>query len=181
MATSTIDALPDEILTLIYDLLVRRFSVTRITNKLHELGEEDISRSAVGRWAKIKRSQIERQAQMQDMATGFAKGLNPDDEGKDTTMLTAIVRRAIFTLLNAIDPADDDQFKAKAIELQQLSKSLESLAKADHTSMSRIYTIRKEERLEMAAKFEKSAIKRGISAETIQGIRAEILGLDDDA
>jgi Protein of unknown function (DUF3486) len=69
----------------------------------------------------------------------------------------------------------------RAIELQQLSKSLESLAKADHASMSRIYTIRKEERLEMAAKFEKSAIKRGISAETIQGIRAEILGLDDDA
>ncbi|HEX7820667.1 MAG TPA: phage protein Gp27 family protein [Sphingobium sp.] len=152
-------------------------TIDQIVKKLNAMGHPR-SRSAVGRYAKQYGEMAARHRDMRAVAEAFADDFGGTDnaEGKlMVQMLTSIGARMIMPLASDEEPdleAKDFHLLAKA------TKELISSAKIDADRDARIREeAAKQARAQAASAAETAARSSGASQETIDRVKASILGL----
>lgn len=175
---SKISAFPDEIKELIQKLLKNGQSIDLITEKLNEL-DYDVSRSAVGRYTKNLSDVIARYKEIHHFAQAMGASLEDQSTGKIARMNAQLLQGSLFKIMMG-DGEGEVTLDAK--EAMQLASSLEKLSKAQKLDADREFKIREEAektaRTQAAESAATIAKKEGFSADTVNKIKAEILGVD---
>ncbi|WDF73509.1 phage protein Gp27 family protein [Novosphingobium sp. KACC 22771] len=170
---SSLAALPPQVQGAVLKALESGATIDAIVERLGDLGHPR-SRSAVGRYAKSYQELAKRQADIRVVAEAFGKdfGGAENAEGKlMVQMLTSIGARMILPMAAEDDPdLDSKQF----LELARGTKELINAAKLDADRDEKVRDLAKREAAEAA---EKTLRKTGATAETINKVKAEILGL----
>lgn len=172
---SSIQRLPAE-LKEAADRAVRegRATIDEIVDLLNGLGAE-VSRSAVGRYVKSAREQMQTYRQAQEVASVWAKRMEEQPSGDVAQLNLQLLSTLAFKVLSDINEREDTT--VAPMELMLLSKAIDHFSKAERTTVERDLRVRKE-LAARAAEVVASAVKqRGLSAEAADQIRREILGL----
>ena len=170
---STIAKLPEPILLEVNAALKRNATIDEIVWMLKGLGQ-DVSRSAVGRYTKQYTDLAARQRDMSSIAKAFASefGEADDQQGRLLIQLaTTIATRMVLP----IAAGDDPELATKSLmELGRAVKDITSAAKID---VDREAKIRSEAKQRAANDAERAAKAAGATPETIDRIKASILGI----
>lgn len=183
---STIDRLPDDIRATLQQLLQDpRLTQLEITAKINALLEEDghedrVSKSAVNRYA-VKMSEVgEKLRQSRDVADMFISKVGAAPQGQMGLLINEILRTLAFDISLKIQDADlkDPETLASTIDqVKALALATQRLEQSATINIKRAAEIRKQALEEAANAVEKTARAAGISADTIQTIRREVLGM----
>jgi hypothetical protein len=150
-----------------------RHTIDEITDLIKDLGGE-VSRSAVGRYVKSAKDQMQRYAQAQEIAKMWVGKLEQEPDGDVGRLLTEMLRTVAFSTVSTM--GDDDE-GASAQEVMFLAKALKELASADKISADRAMAIKREVIKQAAEKAGETGASEGLSAETVNRIKAGILGI----
>jgi hypothetical protein len=159
------------------DRMVRdgRATIDQIRERLAELeGEEAPSRSAIGRYVQSAKKQMERYRQAQEVAKVWVGKLEDEPEGDVGRLLSEMLRTVAFSSLSQLGDGEDE---AEAKEIHFLARAIKDLASADKISADRELQIRKDVVKQAAQVAGDTAKKKGITPETADTIRREILGI----
>lgn len=174
---SSLKTLPPNVQAAVMQAMEAGSTIDEIVSQLGKMGHER-SRSAVGRYAKEYSSLAARHRDMRSVAEAFASefGGTENAEGKlMVQMLTSIGARMIMPMAAEEEPeldAKEFHFLAKA------TKELLSSAKIDAERDARIRDeAAKEARRKAAEDAEGAARSAGASQETIDRVKASILGV----
>lgn len=151
-----------------------RATIDEIVKLITELGG-DASRSAVGRYVKNARERMEDYRQATQMAAVWVDKLGSEPEGDVGRMLLEMLRVVAFKTIGDIDQAGPE-------DLMLLAKAMKDISGADKIIVDREINLRKliaARASEVAASVVKTVKKAGLSDDTINVIRAEILGIPD--
>lgn len=176
---STIDTLPPDILERLQELLrdprMTQLGVTaRINALLQEQGEEPISKSALNRYAvKMDKigSKLQQSRQIADMWIGK---LGTQPAGQVGNLLNEVVRNLAFD--TAIQLSEDEEPASPKL-IKELAIAIERLEKAAGDNEKRAAEIRKQARAQAAEQAAQSAKAGGVSDDTIERIRRDVLGM----
>lgn len=177
---STVHRLPPALKQKLDELLSDGgYTLDEILAHLNQLGAT-VSRSALGRYSKNFAAVRERLAKAREMAAAFAQDIGTVGEGQLGRTIAELMQSLIFDLLMArADVAEGGSLDAE--EIMFLSKSIKDLQAAMKASIDAQLKIREEERKkavnEAAAAAEKTAKAAGLSRDTIEAIKAGILGI----
>lgn len=184
MRTSSIDRLPKEIRASINSLRVDRgYTIAQICEYLGRM-DISISKSAMGRHVQKIEEVTEKIRTSRAIAEGVASSLNGKDEGQLMALTTELLQAGVLRILSATDENGEDVVLA-AKDAMALGRALESASKASKITADRIIRIRMEaakETAEKAAGEVETALKTkapGLSAETVQAIKQQVLGVVD--
>lgn len=175
---STVDKLPEAVRQWLKDALEERnFSgYAELETLLRERGYA-LSRSAIHRHGlKIEREMADIRAATQ--AARMVVQADEDDEDKRSEAMLAMVQTGIFRSLQDLNRANDESLDpAKRIALlTNVGKNIATLARASVNQKRHRLDLRA--RVEAAAAaVEKIATKGGLSAQSIDQLRREILGV----
>lgn len=184
---SSIDRLPEETRELLARLRREGRTVTEIHDHLAQLGA-GVSRSAVGRHVKSMAEIGEAMRKSGEMARFIVQEFGEETDERVGRANMAILQGAIMELLTE-RPIDEDTGEAARLdagEMKALSLSLQRLISSQRVDADRQLKLRaeaKREATEAAAKaVEKVAARTqgGLTRETVDAIKREILGLKDD-
>ena len=173
MARSSIHRLPAELRKEIDRLLADgRFTIREVTAHLQELGAE-VSKSAVHRYSK----EFERVAKdirlAREMAVAIGRELETMPDGDSGRL--AIESLQALLLRARMQVADNDELNVKEIaELSRAAKDLSTALKSNVDVELKIRTRAAKEAAEVA---EEVGRDEGLSADTVDLIKAKILGL----
>jgi hypothetical protein len=176
---STIDTLPPDILeqlqALLRDPRMTQLDITaQINALLLDKGEEPVSKSAVNRYA-VKMDKIgaklQQSRQIADMWIGK---LGTQPAGQVGNLLNEVVRNLAFD--TAIQLSEDAEPASPKL-IKELAIAIERLEKAAGDNEKRAAEIRKQARQEAAEQAVQSAKAGGVSADTIERIRRDVLGM----
>lgn len=187
---STIDRLSPEIKAQLREWLqdprVTQEQATDRTNELlEELGlPERVTKSSVGRAALRWKKVGDRVRQSREMGEMFVAKVGAAPQGQTGLMINEILRTIAYELSEKLLDVDTndletlpgliDQVKALALAMQRLEQSATINVKRDDV----IRAQEREKALRDAAEvMEKAGKKRGLSKDTVQQIRSEILGI----
>lgn len=151
-----------------------RATIDEIVKLITGLGG-DASRSAVGRYVKNARERMEDYRQATQMAAVWVDKLGSEPEGDVGRMLLEMLRVVAFKTIGDIDQAGPE-------DLMLLAKAMKDISGADKIIVDREINLRKlitARASEVAASVVKTVKKAGLSDDTINVIRAEILGIPD--
>lgn len=176
MARSTVDRDP-EVRAAVDQALAQGATLDDIVARVRELGA-DLSRSAVGRYAQDYRKIADRQRDMRAVAQSFGQEFGEAGDRQSRLMIqlaTTIITRAAMPI------AAGDEVEMTTKELMEFGKAVQSVtasAKIDADRDAKVRDeARKQAKIEAAAAAEGAARTAGASDETIQRIRAGILGI----
>lgn len=179
MPRSSIDALDPAIRAELDAAINRGATIDQITWMLKGLGA-DVSRSAVGRYSRQYAELASRQRDMASIAKAFGAefGQEGDLQGRlMIQLLTSLITRAAMPIA-AGETEDMPDFK----ELHFLARAVKDATSAAKTDVDREAKIREEvakaERSRAAAAAEGGMRQSGASEESIQRVRAKILGIE---
>jgi len=152
-----------------------RATIDQIVEKLDTMmGDDAPSRSAVGRYVKSARKQMERYREAQELAKVWVGKLEEDPDGDVGRLLSEMLRTVAFQqLANAGD--EDAEISTK--DIMFLAGAIKDLASADKVSMERELRIRSEMAKKAADKATEIAKRGGLSAEMVNDLRRELLGI----
>ncbi|WIX31238.1 DUF3486 family protein [Salinicola sp. JS01] len=136
------------------------------------MGEDAPSRSAVGRYVKGAREQMQRYREAQEMAKVWVGKLEDDPNSDIGRLLSEMLRTVAFQQLAT---AGDEDAEVSTKDVAFLAGALKDLASADKVSMERELKIRSEVAKAAAARAEKAARRQGISNEGVASLRAAIM------
>ena len=170
---SSIDRLPPELRELIGDLRERGITIDEILAKLGELGAE-VSRSALGRHVKELDQLGERIRRSREIANALAKRLGDAPESRQAQVNIELMHTVVMDLLT---PDEEGKVSMDAEQVMLLSRSLQALTSASKSDADLVLKIRQEAAKQAATAAEKVTKAHGLSAETVQAIRASILGI----
>ena len=151
-----------------------RLTIDDIVRLIEDQGGE-ASRSAVGRYVKNARERMEDYRQAQQIAAVWVDKLGKEPDGDIGRMLLEMLRVVAFKSIGDIESASPE-------DLMFLGKALKDIAGADKLVVDREINLRKliaVRAAEVAASVVKTVKKAGLSDDTINVIRAEILGIPD--
>lgn len=182
---STVKRLPPEIREEIGALLDQGRTLDEILTKLRELGVDDVSRSALGRYSKDLAKVSERIRRGREVAEALVRKLGDAPESKITRMNVELVHSVITDLTMAALEAEDAEAEGTPVKDKKntdlnamgamlLAKGLDHLARASKADADLINKLREQARKEAADTAVKAARKAGMSEDAIQGIRAEL-------
>jgi hypothetical protein len=156
------------------DRLVRdgRASIDEIVDAIEGLGGA-ASRSAVGRYVKSARDQMERYRQAQEVAKVWVGKLEEEPESDVGRLLTEMLRTVAFQTIGQL--GDQDEVNPGAVMF--LARAIKDMASADKLAAERELKVRQEVTRQAAEHAAKIARKGGMSRETVAEIRREILGM----
>lgn len=142
--------------------------------------EVTVARSSAHRYMVRRQAMAERLRQSREMTAALAQEL-PDAamQGKQGRMLVEMARTFVHDLLAEV-ASSDEVLDPKSIA--NIGKGLAELARAarlDQDFEAKVKEVRREEREASADKAAAVAKARGISAETVKGIRHAILGVGE--
>lgn len=172
---SSIKKLPKEILDQVNRLIVEEAAtLDEIVEHLAELGHPR-SRSALGRHKQRLDQVADKLRRSREMAEALVAEIGPAaTEGKTGRLLVEILQGLAFDhLLNKVEGEEE----SKPIELARLAKALKDMASAQKIDLDRELKIRQETATHAAKAAEKVAGEKGLSAETVEDIKAAILGV----
>ncbi|RMG56316.1 MAG: DUF3486 family protein [Gammaproteobacteria bacterium] len=182
---STIDLLPTEVRDALHGWL-RDPSITqaeaakRANALLEELGiEARLSKSALNRYA-IKMNEVgERLRQSRQVAEMWIAKLGAAPQGQVGNLVNEILRTLAFDLSITMQRGDIDPEEAPAVArmLKDMAVAMEKLERAASENVKRTEEIKRAEREAAAEKAARVASRGGMSRETVEAIRAEILGV----
>lgn len=151
-----------------------RFTIREITTHLNKLGAS-ISRSAVGRYSQhFERVAADIRA-TREMALAIGRELEAVPDGDSGRMviesLQALLLRARIELgqNDEVDPSD----------LARLTRSAKDLQQALRTNIESEIRVRDRALKDAAAAVEEVATQEGLTAATVEAIRARILGIKE--
>lgn len=146
-----------------------RATIDDIVAIVRAMGGE-ASRSAVGRYKQQAESQMQKYREAQEIAKVWIGKLATDPEGDVGRLLSEMLRTAAFQTMG-------DMEAAAPMDLMLLAKALKDLAGADKLTAERILKVRTEAAKEAAEKVAAVGKAKGLSKETVEELRREILGV----
>lgn len=180
---SSIDRLPKEIKEAIDTLLKGdRHTYDEILDKLNELHEDaDISRSALGRYAKRTANYRREKKRTNDVIEIMSKNMGEVAESKLGRVVVELLQSAILDLMLARYDEDGEPVPVDPKTLAQLSQASKNLQYAMKISVDQEMKIREDERRqakeEAVKAVEKTAREKGLTKDTVEAIKAGILGV----
>lgn len=176
---SSISRLPEEIRKMISSLFDQGRTIDEIMINLRQL-EVGVSRSAVGRYLKKQAIVSEQIRRSRSLAEAVAKEFG----GREASDVARTNIELLHTLLMRVmigDPDSDEEVVLDPKEAMFAATALEKLLKASKLDVDREVKVREEERLLAKQKAADAAVrigkKEGLTAETVNKIKAEILGV----
>jgi hypothetical protein len=172
---SSIDRLPPEIRGMIGTLRQNGATIDQILAKLRELDAE-VSRSALGRHIHHISIIGERIRRSREVAEALAQNLGDAPEAKQSSVNIETLHSIVMDMF----AQTDDEGRPLTLDPQavmMLSRSLQSLASARKTDTDTVFKIRRETAQQAADAAETVGKASGVSVETVQAIRAKILGV----
>lgn len=168
---SSVEKLPEDVKEWLDTALVKNnFSGYQLFEKeLRERGYQ-ISKSALHRYGQ----DFEKRLQNLKLASEQARAIvaaAPDDEGAVNEALMRLVQEKIFAVLVDFEPDPD-----KPLNLGSLAKAVAELGRASVTQKKYAADVRKKTE-ETAASVVQTARKGGLSDETVDQIKRQILGI----
>ncbi len=183
---SKIARLPDEIRDLIGDLRSRSFTLDEIMAHLHRLdGVEpsDLpSRSGLGRHIQGLDQLSERLHRSRTVAEALVRKLGDAPESRQTRLNIELMHSMVTDLFLASESAEEGEtVSMDAKTVHDLSKALDHLTRAAERDATHTLKLREEteKKTKTAANKAVEAVGRekGLSADTISAIKAQILGV----
>lgn len=180
MALSTIKTLPPNLLEQLQDWLrdptISQAEATeRLNDLLIELGEKPRSKSAVNRYAMQMSEICERIQQSRELADMWIGKFGNAPQGKIGQLLNEIVRNLAFN--TAIGLSEQDGVVDPKM-LKELAWAIEKLENSTTINEKRQREIEKAILAKAAEETEKAVVKAGLSAETANQIKRQILGIE---
>lgn len=174
---SKIDKLPSELKELIGRLREQGHSIDDILTKLQELEPElDVSRSGLGRHVQKIDAIGSRLRESRAIAEAVIAKLGENPDNRTARLNIELMHSNLMSLLAAQDE-DGEAIQLDAKEAMFLAGALKDLASAAKTDQDRELKIRQEVAKEAAKAVEKEGKAAGMTADTIDTIKARILGI----
>ena len=184
---SSIDRLPEDVRGLIEQLHQRGWTIDQIREKLSEMLDEVPSRSAIGRKLVGMQKVRERLTRSRTVAEALAKELG-DAPGSEIARLNVeLMHSAILDLYmkfgdgETVDADGMAALQGNPEGMMMLCKALDHLGRASKSNVDYILAVEKraaeKARAEAAVAVETVGKERGISASTIEAIKASIFGV----
>ncbi|GHV76471.1 hypothetical protein AGMMS49942_12920 [Spirochaetia bacterium] len=179
---SAVDRLPEKLRTRLMEML-REPSVTQaeIVDAINaEAGESLLSRSSVNRYAQRMKHFAEKNRQAKEIADAYIDKYGTDNRVKLGKVVNEQIRLAVFDLIGEIEEIrEDPDIKTPQIAdmLYKLSRGLKELEAAEKLNAERTEGIRKAALTEAAEAVEQTAKSNGLTNDTIEKIKKQILGL----
>jgi len=151
-----------------------RASIDDIVALIRDMGG-DASRSAVGRYVKNQSEQLKKYREAQEVAKVWVDKLGKEPDGDVGRLIIEMLRVVSFQTLSNMDEAGPE-------DLMFLGNAIKSIAQADKLVVDKEVNIRKliaDQAQAVAADVVKTARKAGVSAETIEIFRSQILGIGE--
>lgn len=179
---SSIDLLSPELKAELDSLIAKgQSTIDELVDYLQGAGA-DVSRSAVGRYAKKAAATIEHYKHAQEAASLIIADIGNEPDSKTGQLLAELLKTLAFQTLISMQGQEDDTVEPKQLRL--LAQTLRDLATSQKTDQEFRTRIRDQFREEMAARAQKAtaaidqvARKRGLSDEDAAEIRAQVLGI----
>ncbi len=181
---STIDRLPEDILLQLQQLLqdprVTQLDATAKINKVLEAEghPERISKSAVNRYA-VKMEEVgAKLRQSREVAQMFISQVGAAPQGQTGLLINEMLRSMAFELslkMQEADVEDPEAMSATIGQLKNLALTMQRLEQSATINVKRESEIRKQAVEQAADKAADVAQAAGVSAETIQRIRRDVL------
>ena len=171
----SIEKLDKRIIDVANHLIKDGYTIDEIVLKLQELGA-DVSRSAVGRYAKSVNETMEQYKKAQAVAKVWADKLENEPDGDISQLLIQMLSTVAFQTVGTMG---DSEKPAKAMDVMLLSQAIKNLSGTSKTKLD-IAVMRKRIQAEAQAAARKvtaEAQKAGLSKESINIIKSEILGI----
>lgn len=146
-----------------------RATIADIVALIREMGGQ-ASMSGVGRYKQQAEAQMARYREAQEVAKTWIGKLQADPEGDVGRLLAEMLRTTAFVTLGDLDAGSPQ-------DVMFLAKALKDLASADKLTADRILLVRREAAKEAAEKVSSVGKAKGLSAETVEALRKEILGV----
>lgn len=161
----------DEAIRLEVDRAIRegRATIADIVALIRTMGG-DASASAVGRYKQRAEEQLKKYREAQEIAKVWIGKLQTDPEGDVGRLLAEMLRTTAFQTIGDLDEADPQS-------LMFLAKALKDLASTDKLTADRILLVRREAAKEAAEKVSAVGKAKGLTKDTVDELRREILGL----
>lgn len=183
--TSSIEKLPPDILEQLQQLLrdprcSQLQATAQINEVLEQQGHDDrISKSAVNRYDLKMREVGDRLKQSRQMAEMWIAKIGAAPQGQIGHLVNEILRTLSFELSMKITEGEiTDKNMSNIIGmLQKLSLATMRLERASTENIKREAEIRKQAANDAAAAAEEKLASQGMSAEAIQSIKNDILGI----
>lgn len=176
---SSIDRLPEEIRAEVGRLRVQGRTLDEILAHLKGM-DVDVSRSALGRHVKRMNASRERMKHSREMATALVSqfGDQPDNRlaRLNLELMHGVVMQTITSTAEDED-GDPQPVTFSPEDARFLADALAKLASAEKTNVERTLKLKAEAKKEAVAEVEKVAKQEGLSTETLNRIRAGILGV----
>jgi hypothetical protein len=179
MATrSKVDQLPETLRERIAGLLREGVTLDAIMGVLDGLGVTEISRSSLGRWAARQSAWRDRLTRSRETARMLVQETGKD-EGRTAQANLEMMQELVLQTLIATGEGEGATLDAKT--MATLARMLDDLAAAQRKQQDFVVKIRDEAEARAkkaaAGAVERVGRERGLSAETVQAIRAQILGV----
>ena len=179
---SAVDRLPkklrSKLLEMLQDPSVTQAKIVDAINA--DAGETLLSRSSMNRYAQRMKHFAEKNRQAKEIADAYIDKYGSDNRVKLGKVVNEQIRLAVFDLIGEIEEIrEDPEIKSPQIAdmLYKLSRGLKELEAAEKLNAERTESIRKAALTEAAEAVEQTAKSNGLTAETIEKIKTQILGL----
>lgn len=180
MRPSSITRLPDEVRLKIGALRDQGRTIDEILEHLEKL-DVDVSRSALARHVKKIDAVAEDMRRNRAIAEGIGRTLGDDQTGRVARMNIELLHGMLMKLMTGADE-DGGPVTLEAKEAMMLAIAIEKASKASKSELDiqikeAVETERRTATQDAAKAAEKSARKAGLSTETVEAIKASILGI----
>jgi hypothetical protein len=134
------------------------------------------SRSSVGRYVKNATQQLARFREAQEVSKVWIGKLTEEPQSDVARLLNEMLRTVAFQQIGEMGEADG-KAKPKPMDIMLVAKALEHLAKSEKTTVDMRVKIRDEFIAKAADAATREAKSKGLTPETIEAIKASILGI----
>jgi hypothetical protein len=179
---SAVDRLPEALRNKLIDMLhnpaVTQMEIVDAINE--EAGGPLVSRSSVNRYALRMKKFAEKNRQAREVADAYIEKYGAEDRNKLGKVVNEQIRLAAFDLISEIEELKESgEIKPGDITeiIFKVSRGLKDLEQAEKLNAERSESIRKAALAEAAAIVESAAKSNGLTAETIEKIKKQILGI----
>ncbi|MDR1252756.1 MAG: DUF3486 family protein [Treponema sp.] len=179
---SAVDRLPENLRTKLLEMLQNpAITQAEIVDAINaDAGETLLSRSSMNRYAQRMKHFAEKNRQAREIADAYIDKYGTDNRVKLGKVVNEQIRLAVFDLIGEIEEVSaDPEIKKTEIAdmLYKLSRGLKELEAAEKLNAERTESIRKATLAEAAEAVEQTARSNGLTGETIEKIKKQILGL----
>jgi hypothetical protein len=172
---STIKQLEPAVREQIASLRDRGVTIDQILAKLHELGEDHVSRSSLGRYIKEIEHVGERIRRSREIADALVRRLGEAPENRQAQLNIELMHTIIMDLV--VGGEDGDAVTLDPEQAMFIGRALKDLASARKTDSEFILKIRQEAAKQASEAVDRVAKTRGLTADTVAVLKTEFLGI----